>query len=43
MDLAGGIGLFFAVMLAVTVTMVGIAVLGFVIDRVAKRQEEGSR
>jgi hypothetical protein len=43
MDLAGGIGLFLAALLAVTVTMLGIAVVGFVIDRIAKRQEEGSR
>ena len=43
MDLAGGIGLFLAALLVVTVTMLGIAVVGFVIDRIARRQEEGSR
>ena len=43
MDLSGGIGLFLVVTLAVTVGTLGVAILGLIINRIARGQEEGGR
>jgi len=43
MDLTGGIGLFLVVTLAVTVGTIGIAIVGLIINRIARRQDERGR